>query len=66
VFEKRVLRGICGPKRDEIMGGWGKLYNEELYYFYSTPSVIRIDRSSRMRWARHVAHMGEKRDAYRI
>jgi hypothetical protein len=63
VFENRVLRRIFGPKRDEVMGEWGKLYNEELREMYSTPSIIRIIKSRRMRWAGHVARMGgeEKR-----
>jgi hypothetical protein len=58
VFENRVLRKIFGPKRDEVMGGWRKLHNEELHNFYSLPSVIRIIKSRRMRLAGHVAFMG--------
>jgi hypothetical protein len=46
--------------------GWRKLHNEELHNFYSSPSIIRMDKSRRMRWAGHVARMGEKRNAYRI
>jgi hypothetical protein len=65
VFENRVLR-IFGPKRDEVIGGWRKLHNEELHNLYSSPSIIRIIKSRRMRWAGHVARMGEKRNAYRI
>jgi hypothetical protein len=61
VFENRVLR-IFGPKRDGVMGGWRKLHNEELHNLYSSPSVIRIIKSSRMRWAGHVGRMGEKRN----
>jgi hypothetical protein len=61
VFEKRVLRRIFGPKRDEVMGGWRKLHNEEL-----SPSIIRMIKSRRMIWAGHIAQMGEKRNAYRI
>jgi hypothetical protein len=49
VFENRVLRRIFGPKRDEVMGGWRKLHNEELRDLYSSPSVIRIKNSRRMR-----------------
>jgi hypothetical protein len=60
VFENRVLRWIFGPKRDEVMGKWGKLHNEELRDLYSSPSIIRIIKSKRMRWAGHVARMGEK------
>jgi hypothetical protein len=58
VFENRVLRRIFEPKRDEMMQGWGKLYNEELHNLYASPSIIRMMKSRRMRWARHVARMG--------
>jgi hypothetical protein len=58
VFEKRVLR-IFGPKRDGMTGGWRKPYNKELHDFYSSPSIIRIIKSRRMRWAGHVTQMGE-------
>jgi hypothetical protein len=57
VFENRVLRRIFGPKRDRVTGGWRKLHNEELHNLYS---------SRRMRWAGHVARMGEKRNLYRL
>jgi hypothetical protein len=60
----RVLRGIFGPKRDEVMGDWRKPHNEELHNLYSSPNIIRMIKSRRMRWAGHVARMGE--DAYRI
>jgi hypothetical protein len=60
----RVLRKIYGPKRNEVTGEWRKLHNEELRYLYSSPSIIRIIKSWRMRWAGHVARMGEKRIAY--
>jgi hypothetical protein len=66
VFENRVLRRIFGPKRDEVTGEWRKLHNEELRDLYSSPSIIRIIKSWRMRWAGHVARMGEKRNAYRL
>jgi hypothetical protein len=66
VFENRVLRRIFQPKRDEVMGEWRKLHNEELLDLYSSPSIIRILSSGRMRWASHVARMGEKRKAYRL
>jgi hypothetical protein len=66
MFENRVLRRIFGPKRDERMGGWRKRHNEELHDLYSSPSVIRIIKSKRMRWAGHVARMGEKRNVYRL
>jgi hypothetical protein len=66
VFENRGLRRIFGPKRDEVTGGWRKLHNEELHNLYSSPSIIRMIKSRRMRWAGHVARMGKKRNAYRI
>jgi hypothetical protein len=66
VFENRVLRRIFGPKRDEVMGDWRKLHNEELHNLYSSPNIIRIIKSRRMRWVGHVARMGETRNAYRI
>jgi hypothetical protein len=65
VFENRVLRRIFGPKRDEVTGEWRKLHNEDIHNLYSSPSIIRIIKSRRMRWAGHVARMGEKRNAYR-
>jgi hypothetical protein len=65
VFENRVLRRIFGPKRDEVTGEMRKLHNKELHNLYSSPSIIRI-KSRRMRWAGHVARMGEKRKAYRL
>jgi hypothetical protein len=61
-FENRVLRGIFGPKKDEVMGEWRKLHNEELRDLYSSPRIIRIIKSKRMRWAGHVAHMGGEED----
>jgi hypothetical protein len=60
VFENRVLRSIFGPKRNEVMGEWRKLHNEELRDLYSSPSIIRIIKSRRMRWAGHVARMGRR------
>jgi hypothetical protein len=66
VFENRVLRRISGPKRDKVTGEWRKLHNEELCDLYCSPSIIRIIKSRRMRWAGHVARMGEKNNAYRI
>jgi hypothetical protein len=59
-------RRIFGPKRDEMTGDWRKLHNEEIYNLYSSPIIIRIIKTRRMRWAGHVARMGEKRNAYRI
>jgi hypothetical protein len=61
-----VLRRIFGPKRDEVTGDWRKLHNEELHNLYSSPSIIRMIKSRRMRWAGHVARMEEKSNAYRI
>jgi hypothetical protein len=58
VFENRVLRRIFGPKRDEVTGEWRKLHDEGLRYLYSSPSIIRIIKSRRIRWAGHVARMG--------
>jgi hypothetical protein len=66
VFENRVLRKIFGPKRDDVTGEWRKLQNEELHDLYFSPNIIRIIKSRRMRWAGHVARMGEKRNAYRL
>jgi hypothetical protein len=60
VFENRVLRRIFGPRRDEVTGGWRKLHNEELHDLYSSPSIIRITKSRRMRWVGHVTRMGKK------
>jgi hypothetical protein len=57
---------MSGQKRDEVIGGWRKLHNEELHNLYCSPSIIRIIKSRRIRWAGHVARMGEKRNAYRI
>jgi hypothetical protein len=64
VFENRVLRRIFGPKRDEVTGEWRKLHNEEVYNLYSSSDIIRQVKSRRMRWAGHVARMGEARKVY--
>jgi hypothetical protein len=66
VFENCVLRRIFGPKRDEVMGEWKKLHNEELHNLYSSPDIIRQVKSRRMRWAGHVAHMGEEIKVYKV
>jgi hypothetical protein len=66
VFENRVLRRIFGPKRDEGTGESRRLHNEELNDLCSSPNIIRVIKSRRMRWAGHVARVGEKRGAYRI
>ena len=59
VFENRVLRRVFGPKRDEVTGEWRKLHNSELSDLYSLPNIVRVVKSRRMRWAGHVARMGE-------
>ena len=61
-----MLRGIFGPKRDEVTGEWRKLHSEELYDLYCSPDIVQVTKSRRMRWAGHVAHMGEKRGIYRV
>jgi hypothetical protein len=65
VFENRVLRKIFGPKR-EANGSWRKLHNDELHYLYSSPNIVRVIKSRRLRWAGHVARMVEGRGVYRI
>ena len=66
MFQNGVLRRIFGPKRDEVIWKWRKLHNEELNDLYSSPNIIRVIKSRRIRWLGHVAHMGERRDAYRV
>jgi hypothetical protein len=66
VFENRVLRRIFGSKSDEVTAEWRKLHNEEIHDLYSSPSITRIVKARRMRWAGHVARRGEKRNAYRL
>jgi hypothetical protein len=66
VFENRVLRGIFGPKRDEVTGEWRKLHSGELHNLYTSADIIRQIKSRRMRWAGHVARMGEGRNVYRV
>jgi hypothetical protein len=66
VFENRVLRRISGPKRDEVTGEWRKLHNEALHILYSSPNIIRQIKSRGMRWAGHVARMGEERKLYKV
>jgi len=66
VFENMVLRRIFGPRRDEVMGEWRKLYNEELNDLYCSPNIVRVIKWRRMRWAGHVARMGEEREVYKV
>jgi hypothetical protein len=66
VFENRVLRRIFGPKRNEVTGEWRKLHNEKLHIFYSSPNIITQVKSRSMRWAEHVASMGEEGNVYRV
>jgi len=66
VFENMVLRRIFGPRRDEVTGEWRRLQNEELNDLYSTPNIVRVIKSRRMRLAGHVARMGVERGVYRV
>ena len=66
VFENRMLRRVYGHKRDEVTGEWRKLHNEELSDLYSLPNIVRVVKSRRMRWAGHVARMGEGREVHRV
>jgi len=66
VFENMVLRRIFGPRKDEVTGELRRLHNEELNDLYSSPNIVRVIKSRRMRWAGHVARMGEDRGVYRV
>jgi len=66
VFENMVLRRIFGPTRDEVTWEWWRLHNEELNDLYSSPNIVRVIKSRRMRWAGHLARMGEERRVYRV
>ena len=66
VFEIMVLRRILGPQRNEVTGEWRKLHNEDLNEFYSSPNIVRVIKSKRMRWVGHVVRMGEERGVYRV
>jgi hypothetical protein len=66
MFENRVLRRMFGRKGDEATGDWRKLHNEELQDLYSSPNIMRVIKLRRMRWAGHVAWMGEERGVYRV
>ena len=61
-----VLRRIFGPRRDEVTGEWSRLHNEELNDLYSSPNIVRVIKSRRIRWAGHVARMGEERAVCRV
>jgi hypothetical protein len=65
-YENRVLRGIFVAKRDGVTGKWRKLHNEELNDLYSLPNIVRVIKSRRMRWAVHVARMGEEREMHMV
>jgi len=65
MFDNMVLR-IFGPMRDEVAGEWRRMHNEELNYLYSSPNIVRVINSRRMRWAGHVARMGDERGVYRV
>ena len=66
MFENRVLRRVFGPKTDEVTVEWRKLHNEELSDLYSLPNIVRVVKLRRMRWAGHVARMGEGRGVHRV
>jgi len=66
MFEHRVLRRVFEPKSDEVRQEWKTLHNEELSDLYSSPNIVRVVKSRRMRWAGHVARMGEGRGVYRV
>ena len=66
MYENRVLRRILGPKRSDVTRVWRRLHNEELNDLYSSPNIIWVVKSRRMRWPRHVACMGERKGVYRV
>ena len=66
VFENMVLRRTFGPRRGEVTGEWRRLHNEVLNDLYSSPNIVWVIKLRRMRWAGHVAHMGEERGVYRV
>jgi len=66
VFENMVLRRIFGTRRDEVTGEWRRLHNEELNDLYSSPNIVQVIKSRRMRWAGYMARMGEERGVYRV
>ena len=66
MYENRVLRKIFGPRRDEVTGEWRKLHNEKLSDLYSSPNIVRVIKSRRMRWAGHLARMGDRKGAHKV
>ena len=66
VFENMVLRRIFGPRRDKVIGEWRRLHNEKLNDLFSSPNIVGVIKSRRMKWAGHVARMGEERGVYRV
>ena len=66
VFENMVLRRIFGPRRDEVTGEWKRLHKEELNDLFSSPNIVRVIKSRRMRWVGRVSSMGEERGVYRV
>jgi hypothetical protein len=66
VFENRMLRRIFGPKGNEVTGGWIKLHNEKYHHLYYSSSIIRMTKSSKMRWAGHITQIRDNRTEYRL
>ena len=66
MVDGRVLRTIFGPKKEEVTGDWRRLHNDELYDLYSSSNIMWVIKSRRMRWAGHVARIGDRRGAYRV
>jgi len=66
VFENMVMRRIFGPRRDEVTEEWSRLHNEELNNLYSSPNIVQVIKSRRMRWAGHVARLCEEKGVYRV
>jgi hypothetical protein len=66
VFENRALRRVFGSERGKVEGGWRRLHNEDLHYWYSSPNIIKVIKSGRLRRVVYVARMGKMRNAYKI